>query len=213
MSLGTLVRTLFGPRYFKYAGKIYRSFFVNLKTVYQSFPVMRPYQQLLDIGCGDGELINFILGENPLVKITMIDIAKSIGNAVDARFKRLVTLLPGTSIVDYREKHYKNAKIDFILISDVIHHIKPGERKEFFSDMLEIIRDDTKIIIKDVEPGHLKSYLAFLADKYISGDKYVTPVGKKEMIKYMKDIIPTIKFYETNLFRNNMPNYCLVFNR
>jgi cyclopropane fatty-acyl-phospholipid synthase-like methyltransferase len=214
MSLGLLTRKLLGPHLFKYAGKFYRNIFVDLRKFYQCLPKMKPNQCILDIGGGDGELINYILKDNPLVKITMIDVASSIGNSINPQFKNKICFLPNTSI-SYYKKHYINnaAIVDYILISDVIHHIEPSEREEFFTNLKEIIGITTIVAIKDVEPGYFKSWVAYLADKYISGDRLVKFINKKEVISYMMDIFPDIHYYETNLFKINRPNYCLIFQK
>jgi 2-polyprenyl-3-methyl-5-hydroxy-6-metoxy-1,4-benzoquinol methylase len=212
MTIGKLFRKLLGPRYFKSAGKVYRSIFVDLKKVAQSFPEMKSGSHLLDIGGGDGELINYLKKLFPDIKIYMIDIANSIGISIDKKYIDEIMLLPSTSINKFYENHTAEVpEINFILISDVIHHIVPKDRKQFFFDLSRLIKQETVVVFKDIEPGYFISKLSYLADKYISGDKTVELTSKNEIIKLMKENFPEIYVYETNLIQKNHPNFLLVF--
>ena len=215
MSVGNAVRKLLGPTIFKYVGSIYRRFFVDLRELYRCFPTMKPEQCLLDIGGGDGEIMNYIMRDNPSLTVTMIDISPSVGNSIRPQYREKINIFPCMSMNEFKEKYFTNTKqgIDFILISDVVHHIEESRRREFFSDLKKLISDTTKIIIKDIEPGYCKSYLSYLSDKYITGDKKVGLVSKNAVVKYMKDISPGIRYYETELFEKNCPNYCLIFHQ
>lgn len=212
MTIGKFFRKLLGPKYFKYAGKAYRRFFVDLEKVAHSFPEMSSGSHILDIGGGDGELINHIKKRFPNIKISMIDIAGSMGNLIEEKNKNDISFLPSTSIMKYKESHIADfPEIDFILISDVIHHIVPKERRQFFLDLSKLINENTVVIFKDVEPGYFISKLSYLADKYISGDKTVELTSKNEITKLMKENFPEIYVYETKLFQRNRPNFSLVF--
>jgi cyclopropane fatty-acyl-phospholipid synthase-like methyltransferase len=212
LSIGELSRKLLGPKYFKYAGRLYRNIFVDVKKVVQFFPEMPNDSHLLDIGGGDGDMINYIKERFPEVKISIIDIAESIGSLVEKQYKREINLFPGTSIIDYYNKYFHRLpKIDYILISDVIHHVKKEFRMQFFVDLKELVNENTVIIFKDIEPGYFISKLSYWADKYISNDKNVELTSKNEITNLMKENFPEIYFYETRLFQRNRPNFSLVF--
>ena len=69
-----------------------------------------------------------------------------------------------------------------------------------------------RIIIKDVEPGYLRSSLGRIADRYISGDKKVSLVSRAEIHKFMSEAFGnTIICEETNLFKTDKPNFALIF--
>ena len=212
MTLGKLVRKLLGPKYFGYAGKAYRRIFVDLEKVAQNLPEMPPGSRLLDIGGGDGALINSIKERFPAIKISMIDISDSVGDMIDEKHKSSIEFLPLTSMAQFKEHRPSGSSdIDFILISDVVHHVIPKKRKHFFSDLSKLIGENTAVIIKDVEPGYFISKLAYWADKYISGDRTMALTCKAELIKLMAENLPKIYHYETDLFRMNKPNFSLVF--
>jgi cyclopropane fatty-acyl-phospholipid synthase-like methyltransferase len=212
MTIGKFFRKLLGPKYFKYAGKAYRSVFVDVEKVIQSFPEMPAGSHLLDIGGGDGELINHIKLRFPEIRITMIDIAENIGNLIEEKFKKDLAFFPKTSINQFKEFHSTALpEIDFILISDVVHHVMPEQRQQFFIDLSKIVSEKTMVIFKDVEPGFFISKLSYWADKYISGDKTVMLTSKKEITDFMKSNFAEINVNETNLFERNRPNFSLVF--
>lgn len=212
MTLGKLFRKLLGPKYFGYAGKAYRRIFVDLEKVAQSLPEMPPGSRLLDIGGGDGALINAIRKRFPAIKISMIDISDSIGHMIDEKYKNSIEFLPSTSMAQFKERRsHGPSGIDFILISDVVHHVAPEKRVHFFSDLAKLIGENTAVIIKDIEPGHFISKLSYWADKYISGDRTVALTCKTELIKLMAENFPAIHYYESDLFRRNKPNFSLVF--
>lgn len=212
MTLGKLLRKLLGPEYFAYAGKAYRRIFVDLEKVAHCLPEMPSGSHLLDIGGGDGELINSIKKRFPNIKISMIDISHSIGDMIDEKHKASIDFFPSTSIAQFREKRAGSASnIDFILISDVIHHVAPEARKRFFSDLSKLVSENTVVIIKDIEPGFFLSRLSYWADKYISGDRTVALTSKNELIRSMTEIFPKIHYCETGLFRINKPNFALAF--
>ena len=190
---------------------MYRRFFVDLELVARNFPEIGAGKHLLDIGGGDGELINHLARRFPTLKVTMMDIASKIGNFVEAQYLNNVEMLPATSMADYRGKYLSNNPIDYILVSDVIHHVPPAHRPQFFKDLALLVNNGTTIIIKDIEPGYIKSKLSYWADKYISGDKTVSLTSRKEAVDYMKIIFPQINYYETKLLSQNRPNFCMVF--
>jgi 2-polyprenyl-3-methyl-5-hydroxy-6-metoxy-1,4-benzoquinol methylase len=212
MSPGEMFRKLLGPKYFKYAGRFYRSIFVDLKKVVQCLPEIPPDCHILDIGGGDGDMINYIRKRFPKTKISMIDIAGSIGNLIEEEHKSEINLFPVTSIVDFHKRYILELpEIDFILISDVIHHIKKELRRQFFVELKELVNENTIVIFKDIEPGYFISKLSYWADKYISCDKNVELTSKNEITNLMRENFPEIYFYETQLFQRNRPNFSLIF--
>ncbi|MEI7595584.1 MAG: methyltransferase domain-containing protein [Bacteroidota bacterium] len=212
MSIGNIFRKIVGEKIFPIFGKLYRRIFVQIKLISQTFPEIKPNSNFLDIGGGDGELLNLLLERFPDINITMIDISGNIGSSIKNEFTSKVDVLPSTSMLEYKEKYpYKASNIDFILISDVIHHVLPSQRPAFFNDLTKLINPKTTIVFKDVEPGFFISKLGYLADKYISGDKTVQQVSKQEIVLLMKQVSPNIKYFETDLFKLNKPNYSIVF--
>lgn len=209
MSLGQLARRLLG-RHFRSLGRWYRAVFVDLDALVSSLPEMPAGSRVLDIGGGDGEVLARLLGRFPGVTATLIDLAPAIGGSLDARQAERVTVLPATSIAAYRA--LQAAPSEFILVSDVLHHVPPPERARFFAELRELVgRRATTLVVKDVEPGHWRARLGYLADVYVSGDRNVRLIGRAEMTELVRSSFGAVPVRETALFRLDRPNYALVF--
>ena len=211
MTIGQLARKILG-KYFPVFGKMYRSIFVNLNTFAKSIsPFIPPGALVVDVGGGDGQPLNYLLSLRDDIKVKLIDTSQHIGNAIKREYLDRIDLYPATSM---KEFSYKVKWVpDVILVSDVIHHVAQEARKEFFSDLRELVGDGKQvhIIIKDIEPGYIRSLLSLMADRYISGDKRVSLVGRKD-ISYMitEAFENTVTIQETNLFLLDKPNYAMI---
>jgi hypothetical protein len=70
-----------------------------------------------------------------------------------------------------------------------------------------------RIIIKDVEPGSPRAFLGYWADRYLTGDALVRPVGRDEVRALVRATLGPLRVEETGLFASDSPNYALVFFR
>lgn len=213
MSIGQMTRKIFG-KHFYVIGRLYRSIFVDLRKVASSIsPHIPPESLIIDIGGGDGEPLNYLLSLRNDIKVKIIDQSLNIGKFIKPEYSSRVELLPGMSMGEFAEKVQQ--KPDVVLISDVLHHIPCEMRKKFLLELKTLILDKKKgmrIIIKDIEPGYFRSQLSLFSDRYISGDKKVSLIGRKELTKIMLETFGnSITVQETDLFKIDKPNYILVF--
>lgn len=210
MSLGSLARAVLGDALFPVVGRRYRALFVDLQKVVDCLPRFPPGSHLLDIGGGDGEMINLILTRNPGVEITMLDLSPRLGSFLKPELRDRVVLLPGTSLKDYATIPHAHA--DFVLISDVFHHVPPQGRAAFLEDLRAVLAGRTTVlIVKDLEPGHVRSVLSELADRYVSGDRNVELIGQEHMAALVRKTFGAVALRDTDLFRLDKPNYAQVF--
>ena len=63
MTIGKLARKLLGNKIFSIIARYYRAIFVDLEKVCRSFPEIEDNAHILDVGGGDGELINILLSK------------------------------------------------------------------------------------------------------------------------------------------------------
>lgn len=211
MSIGNIVRQLLGKKLFFKVAYYYRRFFVDLALVASVIEKHLPKNaSVLDIGGGDGALLNEILHLRPDVTIAAVDISNNIGGALVEVNRKRVRLYPETSTFDnhsvFMEHH------DVILISDVMHHIPEFDRIDFVKQLSKIVENrNINIIIKDIEPGYIKSYLSLFSDKFISNDPNTKLISATDMKSLFNEQFDNeLNFIETDLIVKNRPNYCIV---
>jgi cyclopropane fatty-acyl-phospholipid synthase-like methyltransferase len=210
MSIGTLARAVLGQKWFPLFGGWYRAVFVDLKKVVDCLPPLPAGSHVLDVGGGDGEMINMILPRYPGVEITMLDLSPRLGSLLSPESRKRVRLLASTSLRDYAQTEHRFP--DLVLVSDVIHHVPVEDRCAFLSDLRLVLGGHaTTLVVKDLEPGHFRSILSLLADRYISGDRKVSLVSRDSVTALVKATFPSAEVRSTKLFDIDRPNYALVF--
>jgi hypothetical protein len=214
MAPGPMIRGLLGARLSRRAGRWYRSIFVDLTKVATALATAIPRNaHLLDIGGGDGQPLNYLLALRPDLTITTIDTAPGVGQWVEARFNTQVTCLPRTSLAEYVSGN--RADPDAILIADVLHHIPEVSRASFLRSIRALLErvPRLRIIVKDVEPGSWRALLGFWSDRYITGDRNVSPISSANLTRLFEEALGPLHREDTNLFDVDMPNYATTFYR
>ena len=209
VTIGSFARVLLGKS-FPAVGRFYRSLFVDLSKLVAALPVIPPRARILDVGGGDGEVVNELLARYPEAQVTMLDVSRAVGGALRPEFRDRVRVLPGMSLRAYAERNPEPP--DLVVITDVIHHIAPSERNGFFADLRALVgASAVTIFIKDVEPGYLRAWLSYLSDRFITGDRNVSLVSQTELRRLVLDVFPDYEVEETPLMQTDRPNYALVF--
>lgn len=208
MKIGPFIRSHLPYSLERWAAQRYRRIFVDLKKVAGMLSSVLPASaNVLDIGGGDGELLNCLLAARTDLRISMVDIAPSVGKFVEPRYSDRVQLFPGTSL----EKHVsERASIyEAALISDVMHHLSPDYRKAFLASIWQALTPGGLLLVKDIQPGHPVSYLSLFSDIYISGDKGVSLVSMAAMKSLAEETISGCHVFELGLLAVDRPNYLL----
>jgi hypothetical protein len=208
MSIGAFARRALGPL-FPMAGAFYRALFENVERVSEALPTVPPGGLLLDVGGGDGALLNPILEEQRTIRAVLIDVAPTVGGFVGADVRARVELRPSTSVRDYIDSGGERPAV--VLVADVFHHVDPSLRLPLIRDLFDLFDDKPMIAVKDVEPKGLRARLGFAADRYISGDRNVNPIRQADLIDLFREVRPDIRCETTALSDEDPPNYCLVF--
>ena len=200
---GQIARRILG-RYFKPLGAAYRRVFVNLEKIIELFDRELPNgARILDIGGGDGAVVDKLLDRRPDIEVTMCDLAPSIGSFLSDTNRARVKLAPGRAFSEMPGPY------DVVTISDVIHHVPLEERDSFFMSLAKCCEHwkCRKIIFKDIEPSGPRARLAFLADWHITGDKQVRPFSQSSFTSMAAEhFCGSTK----SLFMPDWPNYCAV---
>jgi hypothetical protein len=206
-----MVRVALGPL-FPLAGNVYRRVFMDIHAVARCVPRLPNDALLLDVGGGDGAILNPLLDLQPTLRVTAIDIAPEIGQLVRPDLRSRVTLHPGTSVREYIDMGGQAP--DALFISDVFHHVAPEMRTELIRDLLDVFAGKPPVIVvKDVAPQGVRSRLGFWADRNISGDRELQPVSPGDVAGLLKAVDPDLQVSSTPLISVDFPNFCLVFSK
>jgi len=203
MPPGQIARRLLG-NHLEAVGNAYRSLFVDLDRIVEVFERELPRKaKVLDIGGGDGALVERLLNRRPDLIVSMCDLAPSIGIFLSAANRAKVELLPATEFADV------SGSYDAVTISDVIHHVPVSQREGFFKDLRRSCErwGCRKLILKDVEPGGIRAVLSLLADRYITGDRHVVLFSREQFGQLTKRHFPKARRKSEV---PDWPNYCEV---
>ncbi|PBC05078.1 class I SAM-dependent methyltransferase [Mesorhizobium sp. WSM3860] len=200
---GQVARRILG-RHFEPVGNVYRRVFVDLNAIAGFLDAELPRgAKVLDIGGGDGAVIERLLNRRPDLPVTMCDLAPSIGAFLSDGNRAKVKLLPATDIADVTGSY------DAVTISDVIHHVPVDQRDIFFKSLADCCKrwGCRKIILKDIEPGGVRAMLSLLADRYITGDKHVVLFSRSDFADLARRHFPKA---QRGSAIPDWPNYCEV---
>ncbi|MGB6306731.1 MAG: class I SAM-dependent methyltransferase [Steroidobacteraceae bacterium] len=214
MALGPTIRALLGARVARRVGRRYRAIFVDLAKEAAVVAAAIPRNaHLLDVGGGDGEPLNQLLALRPDLRVSTLDPGPVVGQWIETRFDDRVTRLPRTSLANYLQTG--RADPDAILIADVMHHIPESARAAFLDSVRMLLArvPQLRIIVKDVEPGHWRASLGYWSDRYVTGDKDVTPISRDTLARLFQDKLGPIRRSDTSLFETDRPNYAIIFSR
>ena len=211
-SIGRLARRLLGERSFRRAAAAYVRLFGDydvIAGVIENW--IPPGAHVLDVGGGDGGPQNFLLRRRPDIDVTLIDIAPRVGDGLEPSVQNRVVLMPDTTLAQYCKM--RSERIGAVLILDVLHHVPRAARTAFLTELKVLLqRENMPVIIKDVEPdGSIRARLNYLADRYISNDREVTPIGAEELTGLLSKCLgPGISVELTDLYEREPPHYALV---
>jgi len=214
MALGARIRALLGDRRARQVGALYRAIFADMAAEAAMLAQEVPRgAHVLDIGGGDGVPLNNLLNLRDDITAVSIDPAPVLGQWIEPQHDARITRLPGTTLEAFLQSDARRP--DAVLLCDVMHHIPPSARPGFVADMgrLAECSPRMKLIVKDVEPGYPRAMLGYWADVYITGDRDVRPIGRDELRMLLLPALPGFRCRETGLFRDDSPNFALVFER
>jgi hypothetical protein len=185
---------------------------MDVRKVAQTIPVLPDGALLLDVGGGDGAILNPLLDLQPRLRITSVDIAPTIGQLVRPDLRERITFHPGKSVRQYIDEGGEAPTAVFI--SDVFHHVRPQLREDLIRDLLDVFGSEPPfIMVKDLVPQGARSRLAFWADRNISGDREVSAISPAELTNLIRGVDPSLSVRATGLVNLDFPSYLLIFTR
>jgi len=203
MPPGQIARRLLGQR-FGSVGNVYRRIFVNLELIVDVVERELPRNaNVLDIGGGDGALVERLLNRRSDLIVSMCDLAPHIGDFLSESNRANVTLLAATDFTEVTGAY------DAVTISDVVHHVPAEERDAFFGSLAKSCNrwGCRKIILKDIEPCGWRATLSLFADRYVTGDRHVALFSRANFAELARRHFP--KAGRASAVPD-WPNYCEV---
>jgi hypothetical protein len=209
MSIGAFLRVLLGPKWFPVVGRRYRRIFVDLDALARAMsPHIPDGARILDIGGGDGEPLNNLLALRPDLTVTLIDEAPNVGGALRPDIRECVELYPGVNLDQCLERDFRPS---VILVLDVVHHVRAEDRSSFFAAIGRMaVAAGATVLVKDIEPGHFISWLSYLSDRLVTGDKHVALVSSADLGRRIADAYQGSSVEKSDYSRLDGPNYLLV---
>lgn len=183
MAIGPVIRQMLGPLE-RPISELYRSIFVDLTALVGQIKQWISASNILELGCGEGAVIERLVKEFPKANITGIDISPRVGRLYQGDPSR-VTFKQQT-IKDFATENL--ASFDLLVICDIMHHIPWELHKEILRDAGKVLKPGGYLVLKDWErsatPIH---FLCYFADRYITGD-HVRYKSADELQELIKDV-------------------------
>jgi 2-polyprenyl-6-hydroxyphenyl methylase/3-demethylubiquinone-9 3-methyltransferase len=167
VGIGPLVRRRLG-RLERPAAEIYRRVFVDLDAFVTAICERVPAPlRLLEIGCGEGALVERLARAFPGASITAIDICSEPGRLCAAKEPRIRFLQ--ASVGELRALETETYPL--VVIGDVLHHVPQREREEVLEHAAALLAPGGVLVCKEWVRKRTFPYLiGYCADRYILGD-------------------------------------------
>jgi len=165
--LGQTIRRLLGPLE-KPAAECYRGVFVDLSSFVGQIRQWSSGPNILELGCGEGAVVERVAKMLPHATITGIDITPRVGRMFQG----------DTARVTFRQQAIKEfaatnaATFDLLIVCDALHHIPWELHEELLADAKKVLKAGGILVLKDWVPSRTPIHLlCYLADRYITGDQ------------------------------------------
>ena len=207
-SFGMFLRQFGGGEIFQVLAPVYRRIFYSINlfikmTIPQSFN-----GTLLDLGGGDGAVLNKLLKLNNPKLVYFIDPTPNSGLMVADQ-----NVIKKIGFYLHEVKEIQDLNFDLILLVDVLHHVEPEMRNELLVQALNRLSTTGSLLIKEVEPKGFRSKLTYWADVYISKDPVVSFLSSKSLIELIHEIDPKLVVIRHQKYNKwDFPNYAISVN-
>jgi 2-polyprenyl-3-methyl-5-hydroxy-6-metoxy-1,4-benzoquinol methylase len=186
MPIGPIVRQMLGPLE-RPISDLYRGTFINLNALVRQIKQWGDASNILELGCGEGAVVERLAIEYPTASITGIDINPQVGRMFQGDRKRVV--FKQQTIKDFAAENI--ASFDLLVINDVMHHIPWELHKEILTDAAITLKPGGHLVLKDWErnasPIH---FLCYFLDRYVTGDhvRYKTTNELRELLEVVFNV-------------------------
>jgi 2-polyprenyl-3-methyl-5-hydroxy-6-metoxy-1,4-benzoquinol methylase len=185
VTIGSSVRRILGPRLERAAADRYRRLFVDLDALAETIAGLGTFSTVIEVGCGEGALLTRLMNAiDPSASALGIDIAPNPGHGYEGHNDK----------VSFRQAAVADVvadgqRFDLVVVSDVLHHIPPADRRAFLESCRDLLAPNGTIVVKEwVRRRNIAHLAAYGSDRYISGDKGVQFYTEDELQVVFTDI-------------------------
>ena len=185
MTIGSSARRLLGPRLERVAADRYRRMFVDLDALATDIAGLGSFATVIEVGCGEGALLARLMDAlNPDASALGIDIAPNPGHGYTGRNRNVEFRQAAVAeVVD------DGLRFDLVVVSDVLHHIPPADRRGFLESCRELLTPKGTIVLKEwVRRRNVAHLAAWGSDRFVSGDKGVAFFSEDELRVVFTDV-------------------------
>jgi SAM-dependent methyltransferase len=184
MRIGPTVRRLLGPLE-GHAADAYRGLFIDLDDLGRTLGSLGAVGTILEVGAGDGCLATRVCSEFPDARYLGVDIVASPGKLFKGDSRR----------AEFRSQRVEDIKpervFDMVLLVDVLHHIPKNHRRTVLAAAAGHVRPGGLLVVKDwIRGRNLGHLLAYISDRFITGDKNVAFFGRSELLGLITETLP-----------------------
>jgi 2-polyprenyl-3-methyl-5-hydroxy-6-metoxy-1,4-benzoquinol methylase len=168
MGIGRRVRRMFG-RHERAVSDAYRGVFIDLDEFTHGVKAQVPSpDRVLEIGCGEGMVIERLATLYPRAHLTGIDICPEPGRLFRGDAKRVRLLR--TSAGELSETEPRSYEL--VVIADVIHHVPIDDRIPLLRSAVDLVAPGGIVVFKEWlrEPSAI-CLASYLIERIITGDR------------------------------------------
>jgi 2-polyprenyl-3-methyl-5-hydroxy-6-metoxy-1,4-benzoquinol methylase len=209
MGIGTAVRHRLG-RWEVPAAEFYRSLFIDLDHLAATLRSLLQPKRILEIGCGEGALAERLVRAYPQAAYTGIDTAPAAGRLYRGDPRRTVfrTISSGDFLTEGPDP------FDLVVLVDVVHHVPRAIRQSVLRDAGQLTAPEGTLIVKEWERGRGPAhYLAYAADRLVTGDPQVSFMTEAELTDLLVESLPDFEVRHTERIRPRHNNLLLGLGR
>jgi 2-polyprenyl-3-methyl-5-hydroxy-6-metoxy-1,4-benzoquinol methylase len=206
MPLGATIKRCLGPRLETHVASRYRALYIDLDDLAATIASLGPYRTVVDVGCGDGLLTRLVARDQPDADVLGIDVVPPpVADEGRVRFEQLTA----AALRDRAPRSF-----DLVLVADVLHHVPVPERTEFLAACADLVADGGILIVKEWERGSNPFHaLAYVSDRYVSGDATVSFLAVDEIEQLTRAALPAARLAVVARIPPRRNNVLLAYRR
>jgi 2-polyprenyl-3-methyl-5-hydroxy-6-metoxy-1,4-benzoquinol methylase len=182
MKPGPFIRKMFGPFEHRISAA-YRSIYLDMDAFIELMQRWKPAaSKILEVGCGEGAVTERLRTTYPDSKITAIDITPRIGRLYRGSLRDVEFIQSDIQeIAKKKPGHY-----DFVVLSDVLHHVPVEFRQELLSSIRTVLAPKGTFIFKDWQRNYAPiHWLCYASDRFLTGDQ-IQYMTRLEMRRFLE---------------------------